>query len=59
LRLIDHHIDFDFVRTKLKDFYSDPRTVQESNLFQEIFEEIVEQCVQAGLVNGPHISVGR
>ena len=24
LRLIDHHIDFDFVRTKLKEFYSDP-----------------------------------
>jgi transposase len=30
---------------------------QESNLFQELFERIVEQCVQAGLVNGQHMSV--
>jgi len=118
LRLIDRHIDFDFVRTKLKDAYSDTgrpsidpelllrillvgylygitserRLVeelrmhlawrwftglgfdqeiphhstfsknrhgrfQESNLFQEIFEQIVTRCVEAGLVKGKHMSV--
>src|ERR1041384_8751468 len=30
---------------------------QESNLFQELFEEIVTRCVQAGLVKGEHMSV--
>ena len=29
----------------------------ESNLFQEIFEEIVARCVEAGLVKGEHMSV--
>jgi transposase len=118
LRLIDRHIDFDFVRTKLKDFYSDtgrpsidPELLlrillvgylygitserklveelrmhlawrwftglgfdqeiphhstfsknrhgrfQESNLFQEIFEEMVARCIATGLVKGEHMSV--
>src|SRR5690348_18365082 len=30
---------------------------QESNLFQEIFEEIVARCVEVGLVKGEHMSV--
>jgi transposase len=30
---------------------------QESNLFQEMFERIVDQCIQAGLVQGEHMSV--
>jgi transposase len=30
---------------------------QESNLFQELFEEIVARCVEAGLVKGEHMSV--
>ncbi|HEX6505710.1 MAG TPA: IS1182 family transposase [Terriglobales bacterium] len=30
---------------------------QESNLFQELFEEIVTRCVAAGLVKGEHMSV--
>jgi transposase len=30
---------------------------QESNLFQELFEEIVAGCVEAGLVKGEHMSV--
>jgi transposase len=30
---------------------------QESNLFQELFERVVDQCVGAGLVNGEHMSV--
>jgi len=30
---------------------------QESNLFQELFEEIVARCVEAGLVRGEHMSV--
>jgi transposase len=30
---------------------------QESNLFQELFEEIVARCVAAGLVKGEHMSV--
>lgn len=118
LRLIDRHVSFDFVRAKLKEFYSesgrpsiDPELLlrillvgylygitserklveelrmhlawrwftglgfdqeiphhstfsknrhgrfQESNLFQEIFEEIVARCVEAGLVQGKHMSV--
>ena len=118
LRLIDRHVNFDFVRAKLKDRYSDmgrpsidPELLlrmllvgylygvtserklveelrmhlawrwftrlgfdqevphhstfsknrhgrfQESNLFQELFEEIVIRCVQAGLVKGEHMSV--
>ena len=118
LRMIDRHVDFDFVRAKLKDRYSatgrpsiDPELLlrmllvgylygvtserklveelrmhlawrwftrlgfdqeiphhstfsknrhgrfQESNLFQELFEEIVARCVQAGLVKGEHMSV--
>ena len=118
LRLIDRHVNFDFVRAKLKGRYSDtgrpsidPELLlrmllvgylygvtserklveelrmhlawrwftrlgfdqeiphhstfsknrhgrfQESNLFQELFEEIVTRCVQAGLVKGEHMSV--
>jgi transposase len=118
LRLIDRHVNLDFVRAKLKDCYSDtgrpsidPELLlrmllvgylygvtserklveelrmhlawrwftrlgfdqeiphhstfsknrhgrfQESNLFQELFEEIVTRCVQAGLVKGEHMSV--
>ena len=118
LRLIDRHVSFDFVRTKLKASYSDsgrpsidPELLlrmlligylygvtserklveelrmhlawrwftglgfdqeiphhstfsknrhgrfQESNLFQELFEEIVAHCVAAGLVKGKHMSV--
>src|SRR6201982_3904409 len=30
---------------------------QESNLFQELFEEMVTRCVAAGLVKGEHMSV--
>src|SRR5512141_54471 len=30
---------------------------QESNLFQELFERVVEQCLQAGLVKGEQMSV--
>ena len=29
----------------------------ESNLFQQLFEEIVDRCVEAGLVEGEHLSV--
>jgi len=118
LRLIDRYVNFDFVRAKLKERYSDtgrpsidPELLlrmllvgylygvtserklveelrmhlawrwftglafdqeiphhstfsknrhgrfQESNLFQELFEEIVTHCVQAGLVKGEHMSV--
>jgi transposase len=118
LRLIDCHVNFEFIRAKLKDRYSDagrpsidPELLlrmllvgylygvtserklveelrmhlawrwftglgfdqeiphhstfsknrhgrfQESNLFQELFEEIVARCVQAGLVKGEHMSV--
>ena len=118
LRLIDRHVDLDFIRAKLKNSYSDmgrpsidPELLlrmllvgylygvtserklaeelrmhlawrwftglgfdqeiphhstfsknrhgrfQESNLFQEIFEEIVARCVEAGLVKGEHMSV--
>jgi transposase len=118
LRLIDRHVNFEFIRAKLKDCYSDagrpsidPELLlrmlligylygvtserklveelgmhlawrwftglgfdqeiphhstfsknrhgrfQESNLFQELFEEIVARCVEAGLVKGEHMSV--
>src|SRR5216110_158921 len=30
---------------------------QESNLFEELFEQIVRQCVEVGLVHGKHLSV--
>src|SRR5690242_20627917 len=30
---------------------------QESNLFQDLFEHIVEQCIAAGLVEGAQMSV--
>jgi hypothetical protein len=30
---------------------------QESNLFQQLFEQIVDRCVEAGLVEGEHLSV--
>ena len=30
---------------------------QESNLFEELFEQIVRQCVEVGLVQGKHLSV--
>jgi transposase len=30
---------------------------QESNLFQQLFEEIVARCMKAGLVKGDHLSV--
>jgi len=118
LRLIDRHVNFEFIRAKLKNCYSDagrpsidPELLlrmllvgylygvtserklveelrmhlawrwftglgfdqeiphhstfsknrhgrfQESNLFQEMFEEIVTRCVAAGLVKGKHMSV--
>jgi len=118
LRLIDHHVSFDFVRDKLRESYSetgrpsiDPEVLlrilligylygitserklveelrmhlawrwftglgfdeeiphhstfsknrhgrfQESNLFQRLFEEIVDRCMKAGLVEGEHLSV--
>jgi len=118
LRLIDRHVNLDFIRAKLKDSYSDtgrpsidPELLlrmllvgylygvtserklveelrmhlawrwftglgfdqeiphhstfsknrhgrfQESNLFQELFEEIVARCIEAGLVKGEHMSV--
>ena len=118
LRLVDRHVNLEFIRTKLKDRYSDagrpsidPELLlrmlligylygvtserklveelrmhlawrwftglgfdqeiphhstfsknrhgrfQESNLFQELFEEIVTRCVAAGLVKGKHMSV--
>jgi transposase len=118
LRLIDHHVNFECIRAKLKDAYSetgrpsiDPELLlrmllvgylygvtserklveelgmhlawrwftglgfdqeiphhstfsknrhgrfQESNLFREIFEEIVARCAEAGLVRGEHMSV--
>ena len=118
LRLIDRHVNFKFIRAKLKDRYSDagrpsidPELLlrmllvgylygvtserklveelrvhlawrwftglgfdleiphhstfsknrhgrfQESHLFQELFEEIVTRCVEAGLVKGKHMSV--
>jgi transposase len=118
LRLIDHHVSFDFVREKLREFYSesgrpsiDPEVLlrilllgylygitserklleelrmhlawrwftglgfdqeiphhstfsknrhgrfQESQLFRELFERIVEQCIAAGLVQGEQMSV--
>ena len=119
LRLIDCHVNFVFIRTKLKNCYSDagwpsidpelqlpmllvgylygvaserklveklrmnpawrwftglgfdqedPRhstlfsknrhgRFQESNLFQELFEEIVDRCIAAGLVKGEPMSV--
>jgi transposase len=30
---------------------------QESKLFEQLFEEIVQRCVQAGLVHGDNLSV--
>jgi transposase len=30
---------------------------QQSNLFQELFQQIVEQCIRVGLVKGEHLSV--
>src|ERR1700719_1216246 len=117
LRLIDRHVNFEFIRAKLKDTYSDagrpsidPELLlrmllvgylygvtserklveelrmhlawrwftglgfdqeiphhskfsknrhgrfRESNLFEELFEQIVRQCVEAGLVKGEHMS---
>jgi transposase len=118
LRLIDKHVDFSFVRAKMKDLYShtgrpsiDPEVLirmllvgylygitserrlceevgmhvgyrwfvglnledkvpdhstfsknrherfSESGLFQEIFDEVVKQCIQKGLVTGKHLTV--
>ena len=118
LRLIDRYVSFDFVREKLKSFYSDtgrpsidPECLlrilligylygvtserklieelrmhlawrwftgltfdqevphhstfsknrhgrfQESKLFEQLFQEIVERCVLCGLVQGDHVSV--
>jgi transposase len=118
LRAIDRYVNFDFVREKLKPFYSetgrpsiDPERLlrilligylygvtserklieelrmhlawrwftgltfdqevphhstfsknrhgrfQESGIFKELFEEIVERCVESGLVQGDHLSV--
>src|SRR5258708_4327566 len=118
LRLVDRHVNLEFIRAKLKDAYSDggrpsidPELLlrilligylygvtserklveelrmhvawrwftglgfdqeiphhstfsknrhgrfQESNLFQELFEEIVARCVGAGMVKGEHMSV--
>jgi transposase len=31
--------------------------LQKSNLFQQLFEEIVSRCLAAGLVGGDHLSV--
>ena len=31
---------------------------QESKLFEQLFEQIVRQCVEVGLVQGTHLSVG-
>jgi transposase len=30
---------------------------QESKLFEQLFEQIVKQCVEVGLVQGKHLSV--
>src|SRR5690349_20217429 len=30
---------------------------QESNVFQQLFEEVVDRCMEAGLVEGQHLSV--
>jgi transposase len=118
LRLIDRHVSFDFVREKLRDFYSDtgrpsidPELLlrilligylygvtserklveelrmhlawrwftglsfdqelphhstfsknrhgrfQESNVFQDLFEQVVQRCIEVGLVEGEHMSV--
>jgi transposase len=118
LRLIDRYVNFDFVRERLKTFYSDtgrpsidPERLlrillvgylygvtserklieelrmhlawrwftgltfdqevpnhstfsknrhgrfQESNIFEQIFHEIVSQCIACGLVKGDHLSV--
>src|SRR6266853_1533927 len=118
LRLIDRHVNFEFIRAKLKDSYSDtgrpsidPELLlrmllvgylygvtserklveelrmhlawrwftglgfdqeiphhstfsknrhgrfQESKLFEQLFEQIVRQCVEVGLVQGKHLSV--
>src|SRR4029077_6207464 len=118
LRLIDRHVNFEFVRAKLKDSYSDrgrpsidPELLlrmllvgylygvtserklvdelrmhlawrwftglgfdqeiphhstfsknrhgrfQESKLFEGLFEQIVKQCLEVGLVQGEHLSV--
>lgn len=118
LRAIDRYVDFDFVREKLKTYYSDigrpsidperllrimligylygitsERKVieelrmhlawrwftgltfdqevphhstfsknrhgrfQEANLFEQLFQEIVERCISCGLVQGDHLSV--
>ena len=118
LRLIDQYVSFDFVREKLKAFYSDtgrpsidPERLlrillvgylygvtserklieelrmhlawrwftgltfdqevphhstfsknrhgrfQESKLFEQLFQEIVERCIACGLVQGDHLSV--
>src|SRR5256885_2387024 len=118
LRLVDRHVNLEFIRAKLKDAYSDagrpsidPELLlrilligylygvtserklveelrmhvawrwftglgfdqeiphhstfsknrhgrfQESKLFEELFEQIVKQCVEVGLVQGKHLSV--
>src|SRR5881275_30458 len=118
LRLIDRHVNLEFIRAKLKDAYSDagrpsidPELLlrilligyvygitserklveelrmhlawrwftglgfdqeiphhstfsknrhgrfQESRLFEQLFEQIVRQCVEVGLVQGTHLSV--
>src|SRR5947208_1059516 len=118
LRLIDRHVNLEFIRAKLKDAYSDagrpsidPELLlrmllvgylygvtserklveelcmhlawrwftglgfdqeiphhstfsknrhgrfQESKLFEQLFEQIVKQCVEVGLVQGEHLSV--
>jgi len=118
LRVIDRHVDFGFVRDRLRNFYSDtgrpsvdPELLlrilligylygvtserklieelamhlawrwftglsfdhelphhstfsknrhgrfQESNLFKQLFEEVVRRCVEAGLVVGEHLSI--
>src|ERR1700674_2098949 len=118
LRLVDKHIDFGFVRERLKDSYSEPGRpsidpelllrilligylygisrerklveelrmhlawrwftglgfdqeiphhstfsknrhgrFQESNVFERLFEEVVAQCLEAGLVQGDNLSV--
>ena len=91
LRLVDKHIDFGFVRERLKDSYSeagrpsiDPelllrilligylygisserKLVEELRMhlawrwlvFEQLFEEVVAQCLAVGLVGGDKLSV--
>ena len=58
LRLIDRHISFDQEIPHHSTFSQNRHgRFQESNLFQQLFEEIVDLCMEAGLVEGEHLSV--